>query len=160
MSCGSPIADQTCVSTSSSEILRLLSLATRGSNLLTAMRWRLHPRIQLRTDAHHPLGGSVHHKLVVIDDRIAFCGGIDITTGRWDSSQHNSNDPRRINPNGRVYPPWHDIALGVEGPVAAALGDLARDRWQLVTGVSLAKPGNIRGLTPWPNCVEADFERH
>lgn len=137
--------------------LGLLSLATRGSNLVTAVRWRLHPRIQLRTDSHHPLGGSVHHKLAVIDDRVAFCGGIDITTNRWDSPRHASNDPRRTNPNGKAYTPWHDIALAVEGPVAAALGELARDRWQLATGKSLAVPENASGSIPWPKCVDADF---
>ncbi len=136
----------------------LLSLVTRGSNLMTALRWRMHPRIQLRTDAHHPLGGSVHHKLAVIDDRVAFCGGIDITTCRWDTPRHADGDPQRINPNGKLYPPWHDIALGVEGPVAAALGVLARDRWLLATGATLAKPEKTPGSAPWPSSVDAEFE--
>lgn len=134
-----------------------LSLARRGSNLITAVRWRLHPRIQLRTDSHHPLGGSVHHKLAVIDDRVAFCGGIDITTDRWDSPRHADDDPQRVNPNGKPYVPWHDVALAVEGPVAAALGELARDRWLLATGTTLVAPRAAAGTTPWPEQVTADF---
>jgi len=46
--------------------LGLLSLARRGRNMIDALRWRWHPRIQLQTDSYHPLGGSVHHKLAVM----------------------------------------------------------------------------------------------
>jgi phospholipase D1/2 len=70
--------------------LGLVSLARRGRSLIDALRWRWHPRIQLRTDSYHPLGGSVHHKLVVIDDRLAFCGCIDITTDRWDRCRRSA----------------------------------------------------------------------
>lgn len=136
--------------------LGLLSLAQRGSNLIDALRWRLHPRIQLRTDSHHPLGGSVHHKLAVIDDRVAFCGGIDITTDRWDSPRHASPDPQRCNPNGKSYAPWHDVALAVEGPVAAALGQLARDRWKCAVGSAIDAPP-LTNETPWPPQLDADL---
>ena len=136
--------------------LGLLSLARRGRNMIDALRWRWHPRIQLQTDSYHPLGGSVHHKLAVIDDRVAFCGGIDITTDRWDSPRHASPDPQRCNPDGKPYAPWHDVALAVEGPVAAALGDLARDRWQRAVGSVIDAPPMTSG-TPWPPQLEADF---
>lgn len=136
--------------------LGLLSLARRGRNLIDALRWRWHPRIKLRTDSYHPLGGSVHHKLAVIDDRVAFCGGIDITTDRWDSPRHASPDPQRCNPNGKLYPPWHDVALAVEGPVAAALGELARDRWQRAVGSVIDAPPLTHG-TPWPPKLDANF---
>ena len=38
-----------------------------------------HPRVHLQFDSTHPPGASHHQKIVVIDDAIAFCGGIDLT---------------------------------------------------------------------------------
>lgn len=32
-----------------------------------------------------PAGAAHHQKIVVIDDALAFYGGIDITTDRWDT---------------------------------------------------------------------------
>ncbi|VBB44849.1 hypothetical protein TRIP_B350030 [uncultured Desulfatiglans sp.] len=36
-------------------------------------------------DEEHPTGPSQHRKIVVIDDRAAFSGGIDLTGNRWDT---------------------------------------------------------------------------
>src|SRR5687767_4462992 len=38
-----------------------------------------HRRLKFRLDDVHPIGGSHHQKVVVIDDRIAFVGGLDLT---------------------------------------------------------------------------------
>lgn len=42
----------------------------------------------MRHPDHHPNGGvllwSHHEKMVVIDQKIAFVGGIDLCFGRWD----------------------------------------------------------------------------
>ncbi len=62
--------------------------------------WRTHPRIRFRFDGHHPSGASHHQKIVVIDDAVAFSGGIDLTARRWDTSEHQPDDPRRIDPWG------------------------------------------------------------
>src|SRR5437870_209324 len=47
--------------------------------------WRTHPRLCFRLDADHPVTASHHQKIVVIDDAVAFVGGIDLTTHRWDT---------------------------------------------------------------------------
>ena len=132
----------------------VVKLARKGSNLLTALEWKRHRGILLKSDSYHPLGGSLHHKLAIIDDRIAFCGGIDITTDRWDTPRHRDDDTERRNPDGRLYSPWHDLALAVEGPVAAALGDLARDRWRRAGGEPLPVP-TVQSQ-PWPG-LDAGF---
>jgi uncharacterized membrane protein YdjX (TVP38/TMEM64 family) len=44
----------------------------------------------------------------------------------------------------------------VDGPVAGALGDLARERWERATGETLAPPP-ATGSDPWPRGVEPDF---
>lgn len=86
-------------------------------------------RLHIQFDGAHPSGGSQHQKLVVVDDRVAFCGGIDLSRWRWDTPEHKARDPRRTDPDGNDYPPFHDAMMLVEGDAAAALGRLARDRW-------------------------------
>lgn len=109
----------------------------RGTTLLTILRWKMHPRITLRLDGKHPLTSSHHQKIVVIDDCLAFCGGIDMTEGRWDTPEHRDEHPRRVSPRGKPMKPWHDATSAFDGPAARALGDLARERWRIVTGDAL-----------------------
>lgn len=118
--------------------------------------WRAHRRLHFRTDGHHPVGASQHQKVVVVDDAVAFVGGFDLAKWRWDTRAHRPGDPRRRDPDGHPYPPFHDIALMVEGPVARRLGDLARARWQLATGRKL-KAVRPTTSSPWPPRFEAQF---
>lgn len=97
-------------------------------------------QIKLALDGRHPVGACHHQKIVVIDNALAFCGGIDVTDARWDTPDHSPDDPRRILRNGAPADPWHDVTCAVTGPAAQALGDLARDRWQRSTGKDLNAP--------------------
>ncbi|KIX00073.1 uncharacterized protein Z518_11000 [Rhinocladiella mackenziei CBS 650.93] len=45
-----------------------------------------------------------HEKLCVIDDRIAFMGGLDLCFGRWDTNQHAIADAHPTNINDIVFP--------------------------------------------------------
>lgn len=128
----------------------------RGTTVFSLLRWMGKKRITTRMDGHHPTGGSHHQKIVVIDDRLAFCGGIDVTTGRWDTPFHRDDEPRRRTPTGLPLKPWHDATSAVEGPVAAALGELARDRWRLAGGRPLAPVGSAPRC--WPEGLPVDFE--
>jgi phospholipase D1/2 len=110
--------------------------------------WRTHRRLHFRLDDQHPLGASHHEKIVVVDDRIAFCGGLDLTRGRWDTPAHQPNDPRRITPTGQAAQPYHDVQMVVTGDAAAALGALARERWLHLTGERLDPPPD-RARTDW-----------
>ena len=122
--------------------------------LLPALRLRLQTprRFHFRLDARHPAGASHHQKVVVIDDRIAFVGGIDLSRWRWDTCEHRPDDPRRVDPNGKAYPPFHDLMVLVEGAAAARLGDLARTRWRRARGWKIAPPATRRE-SPWPPSV-------
>jgi len=93
------------------------------------LRHGTHERLHVKFDSAHPTGGSQHQKIVVIDDQLAFCGGIDLSRWRWDTAEHAPDDDRRTDPDGKPYPPFHDAMMLVDGPAAAALGELARDRW-------------------------------
>lgn len=64
------------------------------------LRWTSHDRVRFCLDGEHPVGASQHQKLVVIDDQVAFCGGIDVGKWRWDTSEHRVDDDRRIDPDG------------------------------------------------------------
>jgi phosphatidylserine/phosphatidylglycerophosphate/cardiolipin synthase-like enzyme/uncharacterized membrane protein YdjX (TVP38/TMEM64 family) len=101
--------------------------------------WKPHRRVRVRYDNTHPVGGCHHQKIVVIDDRIAFCGGIDLTARRWDTCEHRPGDARRAIA-GAAYPPFHDLMMMVDGAAAGALGILARERWQAATGRRLERP--------------------
>lgn len=115
-----------------------------------------HHRLDFRLDGSHPFGGSHHQKIVVIDDSLAFVGGLDITKRRWDTPEHKGHDPRRIDPAGLYYPPFHDIQVVVDGETAKRLGELARRRWHLATGHRLHPP--VSGNDPWPPGVKPDIE--
>jgi phospholipase D1/2 len=103
-----------------------------------------------------PLGSSHHQKLVAIDDRIAFIGGIDLAGNRWDRSDHPPSHPERITPDGERYGPVHDIQMALEGPVAGGLGALARYHWERVSGERLGAVGRARNAV-WPPAIVPDF---
>ncbi len=108
-------------------------------------------RIRLRFDSQHPWGSAHHQKIAVIDDALAFCGGIDMTTDRWDTRQHAPTDERRTRPDGTISGPWHDATTVVDGEAARALGELARKRWRRATGQRLAPARAARSL--WPKSI-------
>ena len=129
----------------------------RPSAVAWLWRWWRTDNIDFRFDSSHPLGCSHHQKIVVIDDCLAACGGIDISSRRWDTSDHPDADPRRTNPEGKPYGPWHDTTMMMSGPVAGALGELARERWKTATKAEL---GEIEPCgDEWPDGLEPDFER-
>lgn len=119
--------------------------------------WKPHRHVRVRYDNTHPVTGSHHQKVVVIDDRVAFCGGLDLTCRRWDTCAHRPDDDRRSN-EGTAYPPFHDVMLVVDGAAARSLGDLARERWRRATGRALAAPRR-QGPDPWPPHLQPDLRR-
>ena len=120
--------------------------------------WITTPRLQFKMDSAHPTGASHHQKIVVIDNKVAFVGGFDLSKWRWDSSQHAADDPRRIDPDGLPYPPFHDVQMLVEGEIATALGELASQRWLRATEESVDLPPPSPHITPWPPQIKAVLE--
>lgn len=118
--------------------------------------WHSHSRIHLRMDGNHPIGASHHAKVVVIDDAVAFVGGLDLARGRWDTQEHRPEDPRRGTLNGAPLPPHHDVQMAVDGETAAALGNLSRERWRRATGRRL-QAAPMSGDDPWPGSLTPDL---
>jgi phosphatidylserine/phosphatidylglycerophosphate/cardiolipin synthase-like enzyme len=129
----------------------------RGSTLVDLARWSLHKQIDFKFDRAHPFGCSHHQKIVVIDDAFAVCGGIDMTSDRWDTRDHLDDDPRRKRPNRKPYGPWHDVTMLLEGEAAAVLGELGRTRWETAGGEPMAPCPSVE-RSAWPDQVEAEFE--
>jgi phosphatidylserine/phosphatidylglycerophosphate/cardiolipin synthase-like enzyme/uncharacterized membrane protein YdjX (TVP38/TMEM64 family) len=116
--------------------------------------WQPRRHIHLRFDRNFPTGGSQHQKVIVIDDAVAFSGGLDLAADRWDTPQHQADDPRRLRGD-MPYPPVHDVMIAVDGDAARALGELARERWRRATGENLAPVRN--GGDPWPDELVPDM---
>ena len=94
-------------------------------------------KIQVVADAKERPLHCHHEKIVVIDDRVAFVGGIDLTTeagDRFDTSAHAS----------RGSLGWHDAACLVRGPAVADVAAHFAQRWLDLTGERLPEPKSQR----------------
>ncbi len=119
--------------------------------------WRTHQRVHFWLDDCHPLGACHHQKVVVADDTVAFCGGLDLTRGRWDTPEHKADDLRRDEGNGPSIP-YHDVQLMVAGPVARSLGELVRDRWQRACRDTIPSQAPRSVAELWPDDVSVDVK--
>jgi phosphatidylserine/phosphatidylglycerophosphate/cardiolipin synthase-like enzyme/uncharacterized membrane protein YdjX (TVP38/TMEM64 family) len=118
---------------------------------LYGLSWKPHRRVHFRYDNTHPVGGSHHQKIVVIDDKVAFVGGFDLTCKRWDTRAHRAGDPRRMAAD-KPYPPFHDMMIGLDAQAAGVLAGIARKRWLEATGEDLTGV-SVEG-DPWPESIE------
>jgi phosphatidylserine/phosphatidylglycerophosphate/cardiolipin synthase-like enzyme/uncharacterized membrane protein YdjX (TVP38/TMEM64 family) len=134
----------------------MLYAADRELLPIYKLDWRAHRRLHFHLDDAHPIGASHHQKVVVIDDAVAFVGGLDLTHGRWDTPQHRPNDRRRAHPEGDNCLPFHDVQVLVDGEAAAALGELARERWRRA-GKRVADADAAPETDPWPPEVLPDL---
>lgn len=121
--------------------------------------WKTHSRIHFCMDDYLPSGASQHQKIVVIDDSLAFIGGLDLTLGRWDTSEHTAENPKRDRINGKISRPYHDIQAVVDGEAARALAEQVRHRWKLVTDKDIDTNETVQPGDPWPDSLSADIEK-
>lgn len=119
-----------------------------------ARRWFEGSRVKFRLDDQVPFGACHHQKVLVIDDKVAFSGGGDISVDRWDTAAHLERDQRRIMPKQELHDPRHEVMMVVDGEAARNLGDLARTRWERATGERLDPPPPVES-DPWPPHIPA-----
>jgi len=93
-------------------------------------------------DVNH---ATYHQKFVVLDDRIAFVGGMNLKEVDWDTDEHQVYDRRRMLfgaseaeradvTNRKALPknePRKDYMLRIDGPCAEDVADVFQKRWQL-----------------------------
>jgi phosphatidylserine/phosphatidylglycerophosphate/cardiolipin synthase-like enzyme len=87
-------------------------------------------RIRVALDSKERPLHCHHEKLVLIDDELAFVGGIDLTNvggDRFDAPGHPA----------RGSMGWHDVASRLRGPAVIDVGRHLTARWQAVTGERL-----------------------
>jgi phosphatidylserine/phosphatidylglycerophosphate/cardiolipin synthase-like enzyme len=106
----------------------------------TLRRWATEggDNVEVMQRSHPKLTGSFHQKTMVIDRRVAYCGGFNLRQNDWDTQAHRLDDPRR-NPHETsgddrrrplaAYPPRHDVAVRVEGPLVADVHDNFVQYW-------------------------------
>ena len=92
-------------------------------------------RIKAALDSNERPMHCHHEKLVVIDDEVAFVGGIDVTDlggDRYDTPEHP----------GRGRMGWHDVASRLRGP---AVADVGRHLAAALAGGHRRAPGSAAG---------------
>jgi phosphatidylserine/phosphatidylglycerophosphate/cardiolipin synthase-like enzyme/uncharacterized membrane protein YdjX (TVP38/TMEM64 family) len=119
--------------------------------------WSTPPNVHFELDNAVPLGSSQHQKLIVVDDAVAFSGGLDITVRRWDTPEHRIDNEQRVDPAGAPYAPFHDVQMMVDGAAARALAEIACGRWTRACTSELAGFGEAVESDPWPDGVQPDF---
>lgn len=96
-------------------------------------------------------GGSHHQKMVLIrhptylERDVAFIGGIDLSHGRRDDTDHRGDDQViKLDPRYGRRPPWHDVHLEIRGPAVTELDLTFRERWE--DPVALNHAGRVRAI--------------
>ena len=84
-------------------------------------------RIQCELDSRERPMHCHHEKTIVIDDRVAFVGGIDLTHEDGDRFDLNEHPPR-------TSVGWHDATARIEGPAVGDVAEHFRMRWHEVAG--------------------------
>ncbi|MEB3046464.1 phospholipase D-like domain-containing protein [Rhizobium mulingense] len=115
-------------------------------------------RIDLRFDLQNTVRGCHHEKLVCIDDAVAFIGGLDLTSRRWDTRRHRAKEVLRRDPEGVSYDPLHDVQAMVTGDAARLIGDISRRRWEKATGESHGPLGESYPFT-WPDDLAVSLKQ-
>jgi phosphatidylserine/phosphatidylglycerophosphate/cardiolipin synthase-like enzyme len=117
---------------------------------------RAWPEIELKDDGPHPrktgfqpIYPAAHHeKTCMIDRQVAFVGGLDIESKRFDTPRHEAENA------------WHDLVVRIEGAPVGRLGNRLAKRWneerEAFHGMiadqrrPLGRPPD--GIDPWPEC--------
>jgi phospholipase D1/2 len=129
---------------------------------------------------------SHHQKLVVVDRRVAFVGGLDLTFGRWDTHEHPVTGGASLFPGIDYYNPtvreptnadidqpqadvvnrerlprwpWHDVQCQVEGEAARDIAFAFVQRWnqhQFEIGRVLPAPIGLGALRPRQRAARED----
>jgi len=111
-----------------------------GSNLgplqglLTAAGAKVYEYKPLRIYSIFRVGNRTHRRILTVDGRIGFTGGIGIDD-RWKGDARNPNE-------------WRDTMVRVEGPVVAELQHIFLEDWLHTTGEVLHGDGQFPRVPP------------
>eukprot|EP00026_Physarum_polycephalum_P002004 Phypoly_transcript_02008.p1 GENE.Phypoly_transcript_02008~~Phypoly_transcript_02008.p1 ORF type:complete len:931 (+),score=141.26 Phypoly_transcript_02008:32-2824(+) len=119
----------------------------------------------------YPSVWSHHQKFVVIDGKLAYIGGLDLTYSRWDTPEHKIVERESMIPDKdyyhsgftvktdrRVHPRmgWHDVQVSVDGLIATDLRTSFCQRWNSAKENANHKlPYTLQVSTPGPRSLIA-----
>jgi len=106
-------------------------------------------RISMALDAKERPMHCHHEKLVIVDDSVAFVGGIDLTSLGGERLDHSIHPPR----DGLG---WHDACFRLEGPIVADVAAHFLLRWREIPGDSPPEP---QRAAPFEDGVVAQLVR-
>jgi phosphatidylserine/phosphatidylglycerophosphate/cardiolipin synthase-like enzyme len=103
---------------------------------------------------------SYHQKFMVVDDEVAYVGGMNLRHVDWDTSQHLVYDARRekfdASDSARVAVqnkeqkpdggPRKDYMVRIEGPSAQDVADVFHERWEFLRGIGAQYAENATGF--------------
>jgi phosphatidylserine/phosphatidylglycerophosphate/cardiolipin synthase-like enzyme len=92
-----------------------------------------HTKIRTALDSCTGASHCHHEKVILIDDRIAYVGGIDLTIDGGDPYDTPNHRAR-----GGIG--WHDVATRIEGPAVKDVAEHFRLRWRAATQEALPAP--------------------
>lgn len=84
-------------------------------------------RMQFRFDNAHAVAASHHQKFIVVDQSLAFVGGLDLNLDDWDDREHRTDNTLRDVPVGSH--PYHDIQGCFDGEAAQEVARYFQKRW-------------------------------
>jgi phosphatidylserine/phosphatidylglycerophosphate/cardiolipin synthase-like enzyme len=73
---------------------------------------------------------SMHAKVLVADGERSFIIGSPFTQSYWDTSEHDINEPRRLDKN---EGPYHDVSIYFEGPVINHIEEFFIELWNYLS---------------------------
>ena len=94
---------------------------------------------------HHSFNHRDHRKILVVDNRVAIMGGINMAT-TYESGPSGSLGSRPADSSGDK-PYWHDTDIEIAGPAVSELSRLFADHWRDQGGAPLA---TMDSLAPPP----------
>jgi phosphatidylserine/phosphatidylglycerophosphate/cardiolipin synthase-like enzyme len=91
-----------------------------------AKHYGVEDHLTILLDSKAPsLTSGFHEKIAIIDNQIGFCGGQDLSQDKWDTSDHDFDNPLRD----QGGDPWHDVQAMVKGPILWDLIYHFNQRW-------------------------------
>ncbi len=100
--------------------------ARRHVEKVRRMLAEANPKIRVRLDTHERFSHCQHQKALVVDGRVAFVGGLDVTAvdaDRWDVQAHTFRQGRN----------WHDLHWQIEGPCVVDVAANVAQRWNALS---------------------------
>lgn len=137
-----------------------VQLFARSREILPELKFKLQtsPKVHFELDDVLPKGACHHQKVVIVDEKIAFCGGLDLTRGRWDTSEHLPEHKDRKDNKGNPYRAYHDMSILLEGEVAKEMSALARERWNASCDKAIKRIDSENNTnSPWPEYIDPMF---